>query len=294
MLQAIALQEAVRRGPTLLLVFGGDDGRSYLVRCADNGDGVKSLVVDWLSAGLAALLHLPVLAPVTIEICGSDLVPACMDSELGEMVDRIPGVMLAVPCIEDATVLCRGEIVPVLSETSDDIFLFDVLVGNIDRTWDNASILRTRSRLCYHDFSCSMAMRSALEGRDSAMFQSGVFRRHPCYREGVTAKRFRRRVQAVSDTSLAAVAATVPDIWLLRLFPTIDAAARERKVFRALQIVRDRVLRLEAMIAAIERSQVDPEGRRVSRMLGNRTTFLAFFEKIGPCPQVLTGEGCRP
>lgn len=294
MLQAIALQEAVRRGSTLLLVFGGDDGRSYLVRCGDNGDSVKRQVVDWLSSGLAALLHLPVLAPVTIEISGSDLFPACLDSELGEIVDRIPGVRLAVPCIEDATALCWGDVLTVISETSDDIFLFDVLVGNLDRTWDNTGMLRSGCRLYYHDFPCSMAMRSALEGRDSAMFQSGVFRRHPFYREGVTAKRFRRRVQAVSDASLAAVAATVPDVWLPRLFPMIDAAARERKVFRALQLVRDRVLRLDAMIAAIERSQVDPEGRRVSRMLGNRMTFLAYLEKIGPCPQLLAGEGRYP
>jgi len=293
MIRTVAVKKAVWRGSCLLLVVEGDDDGTYIVRYDTTGDALKAAVIDWLSSGLASLLDLPVLRPVAIEISRADLLAAHIDSATGGG-EGGAGLRLAVPCDEEAAELRRGDDLPLFSSTSDDIFLFDLLVGNLDRTLDNTGILRSKNGLFCRDYSGSLVMRTALDGRDSSMFQSGVFRRHPCYREGVTANDFRMRVQALADASLAAIAGTVPGAWLEGIARPTAASCWEERFFRALQIVRGRVLRLDAMIAAIERSQVDPEGRRVSRMLGRSSTFRALTAKIAPGPKMLAEmAACR-
>ncbi len=287
MIRAVAITKAVRRGSWLQVVVEASDGGTYRVRCEMTGEDVKASVVDWLSSNLAVLLDVPVVRPTVIAVSRVDLQAACIDAAIARVIDGAAGLRLALPCHEDAQELRRGGDLPAGSAASDAIFLFDLLVGNSERIHDKSSIVRLKSRSLCCDFACSQVMRTAIDGRDSSLFQAAVYRRHPCYREGVSAHGLRLAAQAVPDASLAAIAETVPEIWRKRVFGELGEPAGKKRLFRALQIVRDRVFRLDAMIAAIERSHADPEGRRVSKVLARSSTFLCLAGRIAPSPQLL-------
>jgi hypothetical protein len=272
--RVVCWREAIRSESTLYIIAEGDDGRTYVIKYVDGGDGVKTIIVDWLSCRLAALLGIPVpiLAPIEI---GPALLPGDLDSEVSVLVHK---------CLEFNPVLAFLQRVPgsglpgtmaQAGELAGSIFLFDILIGNLDRTRDNPDTLRSNSCLFFHDFSRSITMRSAIDGRDPVVPQFiSVFRRHPFFKVGIAAERFRRRVLALSDDSLAGIAASVPPVWLQRLSPGLSEDDRNARVLRALHLVRDRASGLDAYVAGIERSSADPDAIRVSRKFGNTRAFL--------------------
>lgn len=274
MTRAVSWREAIRSGSTLYIIAEGDDGRIHVIKHVDSGYGAKTIIIDWLCCRLAALLGIPVPIPAPIEM-GPALLPADLDSEIAALVHE---------CLELNPVLSFLQQVPgsglsgtsaQAGEIADDIFLFDILIGNLDRTSDNPDALRSKSCLFGHDFSGSITMRSAIDGRDPVVPQFfAIFRRHPFFKAGIAAERFRRKVLALADDSLAEIAASVPPVWLQRLYPGRSRDERNARVVRALHIVRDRASGLDAYVAGIGRASTNPDEIRVSRKFGNTRAFL--------------------
>jgi hypothetical protein len=272
--RAVSWREAIRSESTLFIIAEGDDGRTYVIKHVDSGDGATTIIVDWLSCRLAALLGIPVPIPAPIEI-GPALLPAELDTEISVPVHKGLEQNPALAFLQQVPGFGLSGTLAQAGEIADDIFLFDILIGNLDRTRDHPDALRSKSCLFGHDFSGSITMRSAIDGRDPVVPQFfAIFRRHPFFKVGIAAERFRRKVLALSDDSLAEIAASVPPVWLQRLYPGLSPDERNAKVVRALHIVRDRASGLDAYVAGIERSSTNPDEIRVSRKFGDTRAFL--------------------
>lgn len=283
--RAVSWRGAIRRESTIFLVVETDGGMTHVIRCAGSGGDGKTVIIDWLSCRLAGLLQIPVPLPVLIDL-RPVLLLAEFDPGVSALVTQHLESNSATSFIQEIPDPAHLQTLPPAARMADNIFLFDLLIGSLDWTWDYTNILRLKGCLFCHDFACSITMRSALNGRDTVLPQPiAIYRHHPFYRAGIPVERFRREVQALSDASFTGITDVMPAAWLQRLYPDLGLEETKAKVVRALQIIRKKAPRLDALVAAIDRSSFGPGHIRVSRMFGNTKAFL--------CRIVKSGFGCR-
>jgi len=138
-IRAVRFYEEIRKGSSLPLLIGGDDGNSYVVKLNGAGDGVLSNVVEWVASKLGALMQIPVLQPVFVVI-DANLAGQAGDPETRELLERSVGINLGTPYLPDAATYSAEYASSIDDVLRQQIFLFDLFLINIDRTGVNPNM----------------------------------------------------------------------------------------------------------------------------------------------------------
>ncbi len=270
----------IRTGSSLPLVARADDGEMYVVKPYGNGDGIPAAAVEWIAFGLARALGVPVVEPALVVI-STDFIERELrdrDPEIRELAERSPGVNFATKFVADAVPLTAENLETVALDVRDDVFLFDVLLLNFDRTPLNSNLICENGTVSCLDFSSAMALRAAVTRNDACREAAFLkeLRRHPFCRANIEPDTFAERQATISAEHIAAIVAGLPDPWVTALFQNQEG--RDELTKTLVELLRAAKNTLERRLGELKAVEVETDADRRARALANRK---AFAEKFG-------------
>lgn len=274
LLHALRFHQEIRRGSSLPLLLGGDDGQTYVVKLNAAGDGLLARVIEWLAGRLGEVLEVPVLPPVAIWV-SAGLAGQAADPEIKELLAKSEGLNLATIFLPEASPF-RAEAAAGLDDAVQQrLFLFDLLLLNLDRTGSNPNLIVHAGRLWSLDYSSAFEIRSLLTG---AAYREHVIlkqlKRHPFYRPETSAHGFLGQLRDISEDRLRAIASSLPSEWLapLQLAPSA-AAARTALTHKLIRLQQLGLAKLARRLDLLKVLVLESEEEMNARNLQNRKAF---------------------
>lgn len=278
---AARLIDALRSGSSLPLLVEADDGGRYVVKPHGSGDGLLAGLVDWIALTWAAELGLPAPRPHAVAL-PPGLVGPEEDPEVRELVQRSPGLSFATAWIPGATVPGSDALDLLGQPLRDTLFLFDLLLLNVDRSPQNPNALQSPAGLHCLDFGSALALRGCVLGQpvNEAAALTQV-RRNPLWREGIDATGFSTRLKQEASGLVAAALQPLPTPWLEAMQPqeaghTAPGLARHALGGRLLALLEDEPA-LARRLAALQAVPLESDEERRARSLSNREAFKRRF-----------------
>lgn len=137
---------AVTSSSSRPLRIASSDGGQWLLKLRSTGHGVKALVAEILTSGLARTIGLDVPELAIVRFDGSALEGVPGD-ELREAAEASRGDVLGVAWLAGAWVARPSDLASIAAETKAKIAWLDALVDNMDRTTKNPNVLLWKSRV---------------------------------------------------------------------------------------------------------------------------------------------------
>ena len=241
---------AFREGGSLPGLVEADDDGLYVVKFRGAAQGPKALVAEVIAGELARALGLPVPELVLVDIDPS-LGGLDGDPWVGDLLEKSPGLNLGLDFLPGALTFnprADGRPDPDLAA---NVVWFDALVTNTDRSPRNPNILTWHRRQYLIDHGASLFIHhtwrdpEAHAGKPLATLSDHVMLPFASAL-GAAHARF---ALLVTEDLLHAIAALVPDAWLIP-HPTVGDAAAQREAY--VRYLRTRVAAREALVESIE------------------------------------------
>ncbi len=154
-LQATRYVTPLREGGSLPAIMEASNEGTYVVKFRGAGQGVKSLIAEWVVGEMARYLELPVPDIVFIDL-DPQLARAEPDPEIQELIQRSAGLNLALDYLPGSISfdpLIEENVTPQLAA---DIVWLDAFATNIDRTARNSNMLIWHRKLWLIDHGASL------------------------------------------------------------------------------------------------------------------------------------------
>jgi hypothetical protein len=142
---AVRYLGAVATSSTRPLRVASADGRVWLLKLRSSGHGVKALVAEILTSGLAHAIGLDVPAHAIVHFDGPAL-DAVPGDELREAAEASRGDNLGVAWLPGAWVARPSDLEHLPPATKAKVAWLDALVENMDRTGKNPNVLMWKDR----------------------------------------------------------------------------------------------------------------------------------------------------
>lgn len=262
-----------RTGSSLPALVRGSDDVLYVVKWNGTAEGIISNVTDGIASNLASLIGIQVPKSRLIKI-ERTLCRDPMDPELKDLALRSIGTNLAIEYLPNAIPYQEPLRKRIDENLRNKIFLFDLLVLNIDRVENNPNMLFNNSALFCIDFSAALAIRQLLIQQtisESALLS--LLRRHPFYSENITVTKntFTIRYDLVRE-----VIANLPKEWLFG-FGYDSARAREQLSAGIFNIFRNAETILQQRLPDLMQTHFQSNAERLELRLKNRNSFKMRF-----------------
>jgi hypothetical protein len=280
MIKAVEFYQEIRGGSSLPLIIGGSDGGKYVVKLRGAGDGILTNVVEWLAIKLGQLARLPVLEPALLVI-DNEFAKQAPDPEIREVLEKSAGMNFGTKLVEGASILNEHKAFEVGASLKGEIFLYDLFLLNVDRNARNPNLIFNRNGLWALDYSSSMTIRSAIDGRNyEKLAVLREIKRHPFYSHEIEAYDFVRRLREIPDESVRDVVDGLPDEWLDHL-PVGKAAGDKRKtISRRLIDEKNHAHVLMKRLDLLKVLKLETDEERSLRMNRNRERFERKFGEL--------------
>ncbi|MGH7492870.1 MAG: HipA family kinase [bacterium] len=280
MIQAIEFYEELRRGSSLPLIVGADDGNKYVVKLNGAGDGVLSNVVEWVSSNWGRLLQIPVLQPIFM-IVDANLAEQAGDPETRALLEKSVGINLATTYLPAASSYSEKFAHGLDSFLTQRIFLFDLFLLNVDRTEMNPNMVFHDNKLWCLDYSAAMEIRNAINGhrsREYVLLKS--VKQHPFYRPNLTAYGFINDLNEIHDNSVREIVDTLPAAWINALKLANHEVEARRLIAERLILKKQNGIALHNRLDLLRVLKVEtPEASRL-RSQENRKFFEQKYGKL--------------
>ena len=239
----------LKEGGSLPAIVEADDLGMYVVKFRGAGQGRKALIAEIVAGELGRTLGLPVPELVTVQL-DEVIGKGEPDQEIQELLlksvglnlgmDYLPGSLNFDPLAFEADAEFAGRVI-----------WFDMLIGNVDRSWRNPNLMRWHGRLYLIDHGASLIFQHAWP-QDAAALERSARRQTRLALEEHALARFEPDLKAadealaplVTPDAIAAATASVPDEWLADE-PGFDSPDDVRKAFADWFAVRLRAPRAE-------------------------------------------------
>ena len=225
----------LKEGGSLPAIVEADDLGMYVAKFRGAGQGRKALIAEIVAGELGRTLGLPVPELVTVqldEVIGKgepdpeiqELLLKSVGMNLG--MDYLPGALNYDPLAFEVDAEFAGRVV-----------WFDMLIGNVDRSWRNPNLMRWHGKLYLIDHGASLIFQHAWP-QDAAALERSARRPARLAIEDHALARFEPDLKAadealaalVTPDAVAAATALVPDEWLADE-PGFDSPEEVRKAF---------------------------------------------------------------
>jgi hypothetical protein len=244
----------LKEGGSLPAIVEADDLGMYVVKFRGAGQGRKALIAEVVAGELGRALGLPVPELVTVQLDAA-IGKGEPDQEIQELLlnsvglnlgmDYLPGSLNFDPLAFEVDAGFAGRVV-----------WFDLLVGNVDRSWRNPNLMRWHGKLYLIDHGASLIFQHSWP-QDAAAIERSARRPSRMAPEEHVLARFEPDLRAadaalaplVTPDAVAAAAALVSDEWLADE-PGFDSPDDVRKAFADWFAVRLREPRSEWLAPA--------------------------------------------
>jgi hypothetical protein len=220
----------LREGGSLPALMEADDDGLYVVKFRGAGQGPKALVAELVAGELARRLDLPVPEIAFVQV-DPVLGRAEPDPEIQDLITASAGLNLGLDFLPGALPFDPAaglELDPALAAA---VVWFDALVTNVDRTPRNPNLLLWHERLWLIDHGAALHVHhQTWQLAEHARRGFPPIAEHVLLpRAGSIAEADERLAPLLDRELLTAVAALVPDAWLLERAAEGDGSAAERR-----------------------------------------------------------------
>ena len=201
----------LREGGSLPGLMEADDLGTYVVKFHGAGQGRKTLVAEVVCSRLARALGLATPDIVLVDV-DPGLAPAEPDEEVQDLLRASPGRNLGIDYLPGALDVDARVVDPVVAAR---ILWFDALIGNVDRSWRNPNMLLWHGTVQLIDHGAALIFQHAWTNLDAWVRRSYDAAGHAlCDVAGDVDAADADLAPLVTDETLRAAAADVPDEWL--------------------------------------------------------------------------------
>jgi hypothetical protein len=184
-LKAKCIIKDFRTGSSLPALAKTSNNEEYVVKWKGTGEGIIACLTDMITMALARTAGITVPENCVISV-DSSLDVGNADIELKELIQRSIGINLCVRFIPDSTVYTNHDFNKLSIKDKNRIFLFDLLMLNIDRIESNPNMLIKNNKLHCIDFASAMEIRTLIQG---TKYSEDIFlpflKRHPFYNDNI-------------------------------------------------------------------------------------------------------------
>ena len=274
-IRANAILEDFRTGSSQPALVDANDGKRYVVKWKCTGEGPAALATDWITLRLAKAAGIPIPHSSCILVEPS-LGSTTRNGELRDVIHRSMGINLAIEYLPESTVYTVNDKQEVEESLRRRIFLFDLLMVNVDRIDSNPNMLISKGKLYCIDFSASMAVKSLITGNsvsESALLP--IIRRHPFYAPGTSPESFE-----IASAQVDKIVKSVPEGWLKEL--GTDTPSIWSRIMNGLTgMFVDSSVILEKRLKTLSSLTLESREEFHSRTRRNRESFEAAMKKWG-------------
>jgi hypothetical protein len=219
----------LREGGSLPALVEADDDGLYVLKFRGAGQGPKALIAELLVGELARLLGLPVPVIAFVEVDPA-LGAAEPDPEIQDLLRASPGRNLGLDFLPGSLAFDPAATPAVDPDLAAAVVWLDALVTNVDRTARNPNLLWWHDRLWLIDHGAALYVHHRtwrLAEHAAAPFPAIADHVLLPY-AGPIADADARLAPALGEGALGALAALVPDDWLVADGEGASAPERRR------------------------------------------------------------------
>ncbi len=277
-LRAQKLIAVIHKGSSLPIVVKAYDHRPYLVKLQGTAEGPTTLVVEWLATYLAYLLQLPVPVPQLMTV-DKTLTNIPAHQEIRELIVKSSGVNLAFPFFMNTTPFDITSDASLPRRTLDDLFLFDCLLLNIDRTPPNPNLFHADGKLWATDYGSSMLLKQIVTNAPYTLKTLlPEIKRNPLYRTGIDPSTFIAKLKAVNPKALLQIAGLMPSAWFME--PANQSIAGRIKLADDLhQALQQAETRLQEMLPLLHHLSIPTEEERLAKAQKNSAALRSKLKR---------------
>ncbi len=278
MLEAVTFHREIRTGSSLPLIVSHDDGHRYVMKARGSGDGALGSIVDWVALRLGRRLGIPALSPLLIQV-KPGFEQQAGDPEIRDLLGESHGKNLATRWIEDARTAVAADFDRLDLETRRDVFLFDLLLLNVDRTEKNPNAIVGPGGFRCLDFSAAMALRRLFsDEREATPRMLKEIRRNPLYEPGIDSEPFIDRLGTISKGDLVEAVSGLPLKWRTTVAPRISPKRFNRSLVALLGELLGNTASLQRRLRALLAIPLETDDQRRRRSEANRSAFKRRFK----------------
>jgi hypothetical protein len=152
----------LREGGSMPAVVEADDLGLYVLKFRGAGQGVRALIAEILSGGIARALGLPV-PEIVLATLDPELARTEPDPEIQDLIRASGGLNVALDYLSGA-VNFDPAVDEVTADFASRLVWFDTLVSNVDRTARNTNLLVWHRRPWLIDHGASLTFHHAWNG----------------------------------------------------------------------------------------------------------------------------------
>lgn len=258
-----------RSGSSLPVLVETENGTKCVVKWKGTGEGPLSNAVDWICLHLGRASGILVPSPFLVKI-EADLVRKNQDPDINDLVSRSLGMNLGLEYIPDALPYKAAIAEQCESTAKDMIYLFDVLIMNIDRTDLNPNMLVSDRKLYCIDFSNAIGVKKLMTGTEhSENALLTLIRRHPFYkkREDLAIPTF--------TADMYETTSSMPDEWLGNPGPT-----KKNIASGLIELLTNSQSILEQRLSTLDTLSIETPEEIKARAMRNRKAFEEKWGKL--------------
>ncbi len=265
--------QVIKTGSSRPLVVEDEQGDRYLVKMRESLSNPYASISDFICCKLGLALGLPVIDPVWMLLePGIDW--QNVDDEMQDTIAKSFGYNIAYPYFEKAIDIKVNEITPG-EPPWRGLFLFDLLMLNIDRSLHNLNLVRVKKRLYSFDYETSMLVTGCLQGKSfhehPPILQQ--IRQNPLYYSEISPDQLQTMQAQLSQSDISGLLAQFPPGWLPQW--------EEQVTLLHARLNRDwqDETRYLPLLERLRTFVPEPEEARKARILQNREAFERGFKR---------------
>lgn len=142
-----------------------DNGKKYFVKLRAGMSGKYALVSEWFGNKLGNQLNIKTQSPTWVKL-DKTLNTEGIYIEVKELIAKSLGTNIGFQYLETAKDVNIDSIKMLDKKTATDIFLFDLIMINIDRTSNNNNLMQNGNELISVDYESSLLLSELIEGKN--------------------------------------------------------------------------------------------------------------------------------
>lgn len=216
MIKAAKIDNVIRKGSSVPIIAADENDNYFFVKVKAAGDGLTSLIADWIVTSIGNKIGLPILKPEVIFIDETTLINY-KHPEISDLVKRSYGYNLSYKYFPDAQLYYVPAPHPDFTkEVKDLIFLFDSFFVNIDRTRDNPNIFNSKNNIYAVDFGACFLIKEIFDDIPYCLNPEiqKLLKRNIFYSENVNAETLLEKFRTISKDDINETVNSFPDEWI--------------------------------------------------------------------------------
>ena len=159
-------------------------GKTYFVKLHAGMSGKYALVSEWIGSQLGNQLGIPSQIPNWIDF-KSDLEIDNIHVEVKDLILKSLGTNIGFSYLKQAKEVDKVSLENLEEQRIQEIFLFDLMMINVDRSLDNINLMKVDDKIFSVDYESSLLVQELIEGKKYLENERILkcFRQNPLYRE---------------------------------------------------------------------------------------------------------------